>query len=126
MSGRKNVLGKFQIVTAGDQSLATVASTITNIQGMDNLGIQVHIASGTASGTFDVQISADHVEINGVVTTVGNWVSLGSTYTATVTSGSPADIYFDLNQLSAPYIRLLYTKTSGTGTFNAFIVGKMI
>lgn len=126
MSGRKDSLVKFQIVSAGDQSQATVASSITNIQYMDNLGIQVNIATGTASGTFDVQVSADHFEVNGNVVVVGNWVSIGSQYQATVTSGSPANIYFDLNQLSAPYIRLLWTKSSGTGTFNAFIVGKML
>lgn len=126
MSGRKDFLAKFQIVSAGDQSQATVASSITNISYMDNLGIQVNILTGTASGTFDVQVSADHVEVNGNVTIAGNWVSLGNTYQATVTSGSPANIYFDLNQLSSPFIRLLWTKTSGTGTFNAFIVGKMI
>lgn len=126
MSGRKDALGKFQIVTAGDQSLATVTSLITNISYMDNVGIQVNIATGTASGTFDVQVSADHVEVNQVVTVAGNWVSLGTIYTATVTAGNPSNIYFDLNQLSAPYVRLLWTKTSGTGTFNAYIVGKMI
>lgn len=126
MSGRKDSLAKFQIVTAGDQSQATVASSITNIQYMDNLGIQVNILTGSASGTFDVQVSADHFEVNGVVTVVGNWVSIGSPYTATITSGSPANVYFDLNQLSAPYIRLLWTKSSGSGTFSAFIVGKMI
>ncbi len=126
MSGRKNALTKYQIVTAGDQSQATVASTVTTIEFMDNIGIQVNILTGTASGTFDVQVSADHVEINGNVKTIGNWISIGSPYTATVTSGSPANIYFDLNQLSSPYVRLLWTKSSGTGTFDAFICGKMI
>jgi hypothetical protein len=126
MSGRKNSLLSFKIVSAGDQSLATVTSTITSIEFLDNIGIQVNILTGTASGSFDVQISGDHREVNGNVTVAGNWISLGSSYTATVTSGSPANIYFDLNQLSAPYVRLLYTKSSGTGTFDAFVVGKMI
>lgn len=126
MSGRKNSLLSFKIVSAGDQSLATVTSTITSIEFLDNIGIQVNILTGTASGAFDVQISGDHREVNGNVTVAGSWISLGTPYTATVTSGSPANIYFDLNQLSAPYVRLLYTKSSGTGTFDAFVVGKMI
>lgn len=126
MSGRKNALPKFKIVSAGDQSQATVTSSVTNIEFMDNIGIQVNILTGTASGTFDVQISADHFEVNQNVQTAGNWISLGTPYTATVTSGSPANIYFDLNQLSAPWVRLLYTKSSGTGTFDAFIAGKML
>lgn len=126
MSGRKNALAKFKIVSQGDMSQSTVISSITNIEFMDNLGIQVNVTSGSASGTFDVTISADHVEVNGVVTVAGTFIPLGGSYQATVTSGSPANIYFDLNQLSAPYIRLLWTKSSGTGNFDAFIVGKMI
>lgn len=114
----------FKIVSAGDQSQATVTSSIQNIQTLDNVGIQVNILTGTASGTFDVQVSADHVEINSQVVTAGTWVSIGSSYTATITSGSPANVYFDLNQLSSQYVRLLWTKTSGTGTFDAFLVGK--
>lgn len=126
MSGRKNALLSYKIVSAGDQSQATVTSAITSIEFLDNIGVQFNVLTGTASGTLDVQVSADHREANGVVTVAGNWISLGTPYTATITSGSPANVYFDLNQLSAPYIRLLYTKSGGTGTFDAFVVGKMI
>jgi hypothetical protein len=126
MSGRKNFLHKVQIVSAGDQSQATVTSTVLGIQGLDNIGIQVNILTGTASGTFDVQVSADHNEVNGNVITAGNWISLGSPYQATVTSGSPANIYFDITQHSSQWMRLLWTKSSGTGTFDAFACGKMI
>lgn len=126
MSGRHNFLNKFKIQSAGDASQATVTSAVTNIQALDNVGIQVNILTGTPTGTFDVQISADHQEVNGNVSVSGSWISLGSPYQAAITSGSPANVYFDLNQLSAPFVRLLYTKGSGTGTFDAFIVGKMI
>lgn len=124
MSGRKNQLSKFKIVSAGDMSQATVTSTVVNIQGLDNIGIQVNILTGTANGTLSVQTSIDHAEGTAVAT--GNWVSLPSTYTQTIASGSPANVIWDLNQISAPFIRLLYTKTSGTGTFDAFVCGKMI
>lgn len=107
-------------------SQATVISSITNIQGLDNIGIQVNLLTGTPTGTFDVQISGDHAEVNGVVTNAGNWVSLGTDYTVAITSGDPTNVYFDLNQLSSPFIRLLYTKSGGTGTFDAWIVGKMV
>jgi hypothetical protein len=127
MSGRKNFLNNYQIVSAGDLSQATVTSSVVNIQGLDNVGIQANITSGTASGTFDVQISADHKEdSNGNIITAGNWIELGTPYQATITSGSPANVYFDLNQLSSPFVRLLWTKSSGTGAFDAFAVGKMI
>lgn len=126
MSGRKNFLNHFKAVSAGDMSLSTVTSPVVNIQGLDNIGIQINILSGTPNGTFDVQISADHQEVNGVVTNAGNWVNLGTPYTATIASGAPANIYYDLNQLSSCFVRLLYTKSSGTGSFDAWFVGKMI
>lgn len=123
---RKSNLANFKITSAGDQSQATVTSTITNIEFLDNVGIQVNILTGTASGTFDVQISADHKEYNGNVSVTGTFISLGSAYQVTVTSGSPSNIYFDLTQLSAPFVRLLWTKTSGTGTYDAIIVAKQV
>lgn len=130
MSGRKNHLSAFKITSAGDQSLATVTSTVINIQGLDNIGIQVNILTGTATGNFDVQVSADHVEVNGLVSVAGIWNKIGTPYTAALTSGvfsdSTASVYFDLNQLSSQYVRLLYTKTSGTGTYDATVVGKML
>lgn len=126
MSGRKNFLNNFKIVSAGDMSQATVTSSIVNIQGLDNIGIQVNLLTGTPTGTFDVKISADHQEVNGVVKTTGNFIALGSSYQVTMTAGSPSNIYFDLSQLSATFIELVWTKTSGTGTFDAFVVGKML
>jgi hypothetical protein len=114
----------YKIVSAGDMSQATVASGAQNIQMIDNVGIQVNILTGTATGTFDVQVSADHVEVNNQIMTAGTWISLGTPYQAAITSGSPANVYFDINQHSSQYIRILWTKTSGTGTFDALIVGK--
>lgn len=126
MSGRKNFLNSFKITTAGDMSQATVTSAVTNIQGEDNIGIQVNILTGTATGTLDVQISNDYLAVNGSVKNAGNWISLGSSYQVTVTSGQPANIYWDINQMSAMSIRLLWTRSSGTGTYDAIITGKMI
>lgn len=126
MSGRKDSLVKYQIVKSGDLSQASVISAITNIQYMDNIGIQVNITSGSPNGSFNAQVSADHMEVNKVVTVAGTFISLSSQYAATVTSGSPSSIYFDLTQLSAPYVQLLWTRVSGSGTFDAFVVGKQI
>lgn len=125
MSGRKDVLTKFQIVTAGDMS-GDVTSTVTNISYMDNISIQINIVTSSAVGTFYVQGSVDHVQnAQGVVTVAGNWVNL--TLSPTPASASADNqILIDLNQLSFPYIRLFYDNASGAGLFNAFICGKML
>ncbi len=124
MSGRKNALNNFKIANAVSMA-ADITSTVTNIQFMDNIGIQMNF-TGDAVGPFYVQISADYQQnAQGVVTNAGNWVNLvlDPIPAATGTGGS---IYIDMTQLSAPWIRLFYDRTSGTGTLNAFIVGKMI
>lgn len=118
---RKNNLLKFQNITNGDMSQATLTSAVTEIQFLDNIGIQANF-TGSPVGVFAVQVSADYArDLSGVVQNPGNWITISS---GTAVDGSP--IYFDINQTSAPYIRLLYTRTSGSGTLNSFITAKML
>lgn len=135
MSGRKNNLRQYQSIVNGDMSASSITSTVTSIQWLDNIGIQFNW-SGSPVGSFAIQVSADYAQdAQGVVTNAGHWTPLVFTYLSapnTFTSatsiptsvGSP--IYLDINQLSAPWIRMVYTKTSGSGTLNAFITAKMV
>lgn len=124
MAGRKSNLKRFQIISAGDMSQSSITSAVTNIEFMDNIGIQLNW-TGSPSGTFAIQVSLDYdQDNNGNVINAGNWVSVTLTPTPD-TSVSPP-IYIDMNQLSSPWIRVVYTKVSGTGTLNAFIAGKMV
>lgn len=131
---RKNNLRLYQSITNGNMASASLTSAVTNIQWLDNIGIQLNF-TGSPVGDFAVQVSADYAQDdNGNVTNPGNWVPLtltylvGSTFVSAqsvpTSVGSP--IYLDLNELSCPWIRVVYTKTSGTGTLNAFITAKMI
>lgn len=125
MSGRKNTLPKYQIITSGDMSQATVTSAVTNIEYMDNIGIQLNW-TGTAVGTFAVQVSIDHAQDqNGNVSVAGNWIAL-TLSPSPAAAGASNQIYIDITQTSAPWIRVVYTKGSSTGTLNAFISGKML
>lgn len=121
-AGRKSNLLKFQILDAADMS-GDLTSLVTNIQFLDNIGYQLNI-TGTPTGTFSVEVSADYAQDNnGNVTNAGRWIELTS---GGVTTGSPTEIYFDLNQLSAPWIRVTYAESGGTGTVDGFITGKMV
>ena len=121
---RKNTLLKFQIITNG-VGAGDLTSTVTNIQHLDNVGIQVNLSgTPTMTGTFKVQVSADHAQdTEGNVSVAGSWSTVVS---GGVSSGAPTVTYFDLNQLSSPWIRLIYTHVSGAGTVNAFITAKML
>lgn len=126
MSGRKSNLQQFQLITSGDMS-ASITGPVTNIQFLDNIGVQFNF-SGAPSGNFQIQVSIDYnQDINGNVINAGNWVPVtlsSGSVNANTSLGSP--IYVDLNQLSAPFIRVVYVRTSGSGTLNAFISGKMV
>lgn len=114
MSGRKNVLTPYHAITSGDMSANVTQSTPTNIQYLDNVSIQLNF-TGTPTGTFQVQVSLDKA----------NWIALSLSPTPGAT-GAAGNILLDLNGLSMPWIRVAYLSTSGTGTLDAYISGKMV
>lgn len=107
-------------------SMATsLTSPVVEIRNQDNVGIQLHW-TGAPVGDFDFQISSDHAQDSqGNVTNAGNWVSLPLS-PAISAAGSADDAYVDLNQMSAMYCRVVYTRTSGTGSLSGVIVAKGI
>lgn len=124
MSGRKNTLRKYQTITNGSMA-GSLTSTVTNIQFLDAIGVQFNF-TGTPTGSFQVQVSADYAQDdNGNVQVAGNWVNM-TLSPAPVASGSADSIYIDIRSTSAPWMRLVYTRSSGSGTLNAFITAKAI
>lgn len=141
MSGRKNTIRSFPIISAGDMSSASLTSQVTSIQYLDNIGIQF-TWTGSPVGTFQVQVSADYIRDDstpgssgyGQVSNTGNWIPLTLSYwngvalvtgtTVPTSVGSP--VYIDIDLMSAPWIRAVYTKSSGTGTLTAVITAKAI
>lgn len=135
MSRAKN-LPVYQNITAGDMSTASITSAVTSIQYMDDVGLQLNW-SGAPVGTFQVQVSMDYsqdLSSPANVTNAGNWVPLTLTYwdgAAFVTGvdiptsvGSP--IYIDLALLSAPWMRAVYTRVSGSGTLSGYVAAKQL
>ncbi len=109
MSGRKNFLAPFDIFTA-DAMVGTLTSPPTNIQHLDDIGIQL-VWTGNGEGTFDIQVSATYEQdTNGNVTNPGTWTSL--TLSPSITAaGTPDSAYIDITQHSAPWIRTVFTDT---------------
>lgn len=121
---RKNNLLKYQPISAGDMS-GNITSGVTSIQYLDNIGVQFNF-TGAPTGTFQIQVSADYAQDEfGNVQNAGNWIPI--TFSSNpVAAGSAGSVYVDLNQLSAPWMRLAYVFTSGSGSLNAFITAKML
>lgn len=104
---------------------SSATSSVVEIRNQDNVGIQL-TWTGTPVGTFAVQVSSDHLEdLKGNVLTPGNWVSLPLS-PAISASGSGDTAYIDLNQISAMYVRVVYTAGSGAGSLTGIVVAKGI
>lgn len=128
MSGRKNSLPSYQFVTNGDMSTSTITSGVVNIEYLDNIAIQVNLTgAGTANGTLVPQVSIDYSQDNqGNVLTTGNWVDMPASAQQTIIAGAPAQTFIQLTEMSSPWMRLQYRRTSGAGTLNAFVSAKML
>lgn len=125
MTGRKNILPAHNILLNGDMSTTSLTSAIIPIQWVDNIVVQM-VWSGSPVGVFNAEASATYVQDNyGNVTNTGTWDPITLNPPARAT-GSAGSILLDLNQLSFPYLRIVYTKTSGTGTLNITVGGKML
>lgn len=112
-----------KIETACDMSTATCTSIGTDINQLSQYTIQA-VYTGSPVGTFTLQVSTDQVP-TGVgadpASNVVNW----TTYTGSSQAISAAG-NFVWNVFPAGYhwVRLLYTKTSGTGSLSAEFNGK--
>ena len=117
----KNFLPPFKIITAGDMSQASLTSLITDIRNLDNIALQL-VMTGTPTGTFAVQTSLDYNPTTGVA---GTFIPL-TLSPAPAATGGAQNIYIDLNQIAGPYMRVVYTRSAGSGTLDVHITGKSV
>lgn len=96
---------------------ASITSDAVPLQFEDNPDIQC-VWTGTPTGTLAVQISLDPTNLG--------WQTVTFSPTPDQPAGSSGSNYFSLNQTSAAYIRLIYTRVSGTGTLTAKIAAKSV
>lgn len=113
----ENLIMLDHLVSAASMG-ANITSAVQSLQKQDNCGIQL-IWTGTPTGTFGVQVSLDYQ----LGTGVGTWTQI-TLSPVPAASGAAGTYYIDLNQLSSPWIQITYTRTSGTGTLDAWISAK--
>lgn len=113
---RQIVINPFQSIKDGDMS-GDLLSAETSVRSVDEMGIELSF-TGSPVGVFTVE---------GTVS--GNvWVTLafqdpsGALVTSVPTAGAPHLI----SLIGYPYdkIRVRYTRTSGTGTLQCWVIGK--
>jgi hypothetical protein len=111
------------VVTNSDMS-ASIISDVTILKQKTGAGYDI-AWTGAPVGSFSVQISNTYsLDAGGNVSNAGSWTPVllvGSV----LPSGSPDNGYINLAGLEAYAVRLVYTRTSGTGTLNAVICSKV-
>lgn len=133
MAHIKNVSPPFQFYSAlnvtGTSQVYT--SSASSILYKDNIGLQ-YIMGGNAQGQLDIQISNDYnpgLPQSAGTLNAGTWTSLTqtspNTLPATIGSGT-SNVFVNLNQLGASYIRSQWTNSSGSGTITGTFTAKSL
>lgn len=110
---------------------ASMASTIHSVPQfigqMSYIGFDISwAATGSPNGTFSVEVSNSYsVDATGKQNNAGNWTALTLSQAVSPT-GSAGNAFIDIDGVAASWIRLTYTPSSGTGTMNAYLSGKVI
>ena len=112
------------ILSAGDMSTATLSSTGVDMNQIVLASIQA-VMTGSPVGVLTLEVSNDIVKINPAVANQGANVVTWTTYTGSAVSVSASgDFLWNLSEIGYRWLRLKYTKTSGTGSLTAVMSGK--
>lgn len=123
MSSRP-ILSPFPVITNGDMS-GNIISAVTVIQNSSMLSYDISWAGTAPVGVMSVQVSNTYSQYaDGTVRNAGNWTTLTLSAPPAV-SGNTGNGFIDVDATGAFAIRLVYTRTSGVGTMNATISGKV-
>lgn len=117
----KSILYPKKISSEMDLS-ADAYSAVVDCRTLDNIAFQFNWSGGsTPVGVITLEGCLDYGHPG--VTPNWNGITLSATLNVTGNSGS---ILVDCNQISAPYLRIKYTWTSGSATGETWVSGKAI
>lgn len=112
------------VIEDGDMS-TSITSDVTFISNLSMLSYDVSWSGSSPLGAMSVEVSNTYAEnSDGSVKTAGNWTTLALSAPAPV-SGNTGNGFIDIDATGANAIRLVYTRTSGTGTLNAKLCAKV-
>jgi len=125
-------LQPYQVITSGNMALTDgITSLVTLIPNFSLVSYTYSWSGSSPVGTVKVQVSNDYaLDAVGVVARAGNWADVSflrgsATASSVALSGSSGSDGIVLPLVGAYAIRLVYTRTSGTGTLQAYICAKV-
>ena len=116
----KTVLTPVKFMSA--QSLgSSFAVACPTVQQGDVVGIQLNYSGSSPTGTIEIQGSVDGVNFTALYLTIN-----GVSGSSIALPASTTPIVVDLYGSSIPNLRVVYTRTSGSGTMDGFITYKRL
>ena len=113
----KNVLIPYRIVNAVSAG-ATATSGSTSIRFLDNVSVSVQWSAGsTPVGVYTIEGTVDGL--------IWKTVPDDAATTASV-SGASGSYMLKFSNCAFDKMRVVYTRTSGSGTLDAYIMGKSL
>lgn len=108
---------------------ASINGPVTIIQKLPGISYDISW-TGTPTGTFTVQVSNSYfTDPQGTVIGTPNWTDLPTASfsgTYPVPSGSASAGFLDVVGTEAYCVRLIYTRTSGTGALTVYAAAKVL
>ncbi len=109
---------------------ASITSSATVLQSVSMLNYAVTWTGTTPVGTLAVEASNDCKVDGAGAVTGGTWNAIpldlnGVTVTSIPISGNTGNGMIDIDGLAAYATRLVYTRSSGTGSMTAVVTGKV-
>jgi hypothetical protein len=96
-----------------------------NTEGLDNVGLQV-VYTGTPTGSWSFEVSNDAAQLPDGTVSGGTWIALTLASAPPNPSGSGSSFVVDFNQLPYRFLRVKYTRSSGTGSLTIHAHGKAL
>lgn len=114
-----------QIITSGDMS-GSLTSIGIDLQQLVLGSVQAVWSGGSSPvGDLTLEVSNDIVQVSlgtNPAANVSNWITYtGSTQSV---SGNTGSAMYNITDMGYRWLRLKYTRTSGSGTLNAIFFGK--
>lgn len=125
----KFVLQSALMLNGADMS-GDIESVPLNVQQSDLLGIQVDYDSGGSPvGSLELQGSVNYDPHLGTGTWFSLPLSVAPDFTPVTTVAiptSPSPLFLDMYGVSVPWLKLVYTATSGSGSMTAILSSKRL
>lgn len=108
-------------VVQGASLASSYTSPAFSVSQFDNLAIQLNF-TGTPTGTFTVQAALDYDP--NASSLPGTWVTVSLNGTTLSAAGAASQILIEYPYVCVPYLRVVYTASSGTGALDIWVSGK--